>query len=441
MDNKIMQKQDCGCAKLSGGGTSGHHPQSEAPDFVAGTTTDSEFNTYKAGLVAVACWKVDDIRFHFGSSFVAPDMLEELAELKELTTTHTTWSKAEDGVGCSLAIFGHADPVGDEAFNKSLSGRRATAIYALLTRNTALWEKLYATPLGNDNWGEHSLQVMLASLGRGQTALHAISQNATERQALFKDYMDKLCGADLHLQARDFLAGGSHAHGKGDYQGCGKFNPLLIFSKHEQQQYNNHSDHTERNIRNAPNRRVMILIFRKGTRVEPDKWPCPSVEESAAACKKRFWSDADRRLHTQLDNERRLFQKSRDTFACRFYDRLVQDSPCEHGNDQYARKYFIYLPETLRNKARLLVTDEDGQQIMELPASAAAQDAQNNCVFDLSSLDASKSYRLQCMAGKKCILAVMTTDLSVLHGFAANRDASAIQNMTAFTGGQSPTQS
>src|SRR6202040_1126607 len=35
-----------------------------------------------------------------------------------------------------ISVFGHADPVGDDEYNKHLSGRRATGIYALLLSST-----------------------------------------------------------------------------------------------------------------------------------------------------------------------------------------------------------------------------------------------------------------------------------------------------------------
>ena len=64
-----------------------------------------------------------------------------------------------------LSIFGHADPVGNDDYNKQLSGRRATAIYGLLTRDTHLWEELYSHSFGNDKWGVKAIQIMLAELG------------------------------------------------------------------------------------------------------------------------------------------------------------------------------------------------------------------------------------------------------------------------------------
>ena len=67
---------------------------------------------------------------------------------------------------CPLAVFGHADPVGRDSYNKTLSGRRALAVYAVLTRDVELWEqKLYKQPFGGDRWGERENQIMLTALG------------------------------------------------------------------------------------------------------------------------------------------------------------------------------------------------------------------------------------------------------------------------------------
>ena len=64
-----------------------------------------------------------------------------------------------------MSVFGHADPVGDDNYNKQLSGRRATAVYAVFTRNVDLWEELYANNVSGDSWGFRSLQSMLGALG------------------------------------------------------------------------------------------------------------------------------------------------------------------------------------------------------------------------------------------------------------------------------------
>lgn len=145
-----------------------------------------------------------------------------------------------------ISIFGHADPVGDDEYNKRLSGRRATAIYALLTRKTKLWEELYSQLYGRDNWGLAAIQTMLRALGRDPGPITSSLNTETReivkafqqeqglrpdgdpgpktRKTLFLAYMDQLCGKDFVLDPhKDFLARGQDPGGKGDYQGCGVF--------------------------------------------------------------------------------------------------------------------------------------------------------------------------------------------------------------------------
>src|SRR5262249_15794664 len=126
-----------------------------------------------------------------------------------------------------------------------------------------------------------------------------------------------------------FLGRGVDLEGKGDYQGCGEFNPLLIFSNDESAQFEEAEDKTLRNKANAPNRRVTALIFRAGSCIDPVKWPCPRWNEGTEACAKRFWLDGNDRRSMRFPQVRREFETTKDTFACRFYQRITDHSPCE----------------------------------------------------------------------------------------------------------------
>jgi hypothetical protein len=151
------------------------------------------------------------------------------------------------------------------------------------------------------------------------------------RAKLFLAFMDKVFRDEndqpFKMLPTDFLAQGIDREGKGDYQGCSEFNPVLLFSQEESDRFVQARDRTERDAANAPNRRVMALLFRPGSKINIDRWPCPRAKEGIDACEKRFWSDSTRRLALQA--ERRTFDESRDTFACRFYDRIAGKSPCE----------------------------------------------------------------------------------------------------------------
>jgi len=306
--------------KKLGGGHAATHAGSELFPIYVAPSTGGEKNVIRQELTTVACWRLDDLRFDFNSAFVNPDAQDEFRELRSLRDSHP---------GAPLAIFGHADPVGDEEYNKGLSGRRSEAIYAVLVRDPARWEKLYIS----DGWGSKHINIMLKAVGTVtiydfQTANSLNADGAAgpnTRAKLFEQYMQFLF--PMKLEKTEFLGKGADPGGKGDFQGCSEFNPAMIFSKSENSAFESSANKTKRNEENSVNRRVMALFFRPGTEVPIDSWPCPRASENTANCRLRFWSDhAARRSNTA---ERREFNTTRDTFACRFYHRLVLDSPCE----------------------------------------------------------------------------------------------------------------
>jgi hypothetical protein len=278
-------------------------------------------NTIRERLVPLACWRGEELLFDFDSSFVRPDTTREIRLLKTLREKHAV-QQGSQLLFPTLSVFGHADPTGNDDYNKQLSGRRATAIYALLVRDTNRWEKLFSTPLGRDDWHKSAVATMEKALGR------PAASGPAGRKALFAAYMDLLCGADFRLDPHaDFLARGADAGRKGDVQGCGELNPVLILSRDEKRDLDRPERQEERNAENEPNRRVVVFLFRPGLRVSADHWPCPRASEGIAACRKRFWSDGEKRR--AAGDARREHPRDRDTFACRFYDRLAGSSPCE----------------------------------------------------------------------------------------------------------------
>lgn len=316
----------------SEGGVSGEHAEAEPFEFLVGPTTTDQFNTARFRLIPIACWRVDDIRFAFDSSFVNADpepdnpndIRSELKHLVDLVKAHP---------GAPLSVFGHADPVGSDDYNKLLSGRRAMTIYGLLIANgdsgtaVKLWQQVAAT----EHWGKDQRQVMEQATALG---------SGTPINALIQSYLQKLCPPELKLTKTDFLAQGADSGGKGDYQGCGEFNPVLLFSKEDQGKFdraaqgNTEADKDllkDRNKANARNRRVLVLMFRKGSKVDPAKWPCPRALEGIAGCKQRFWKadpNGDKRRSTHLPGKDRKFDDTKDTFGCRFYQRITDKSPC-----------------------------------------------------------------------------------------------------------------
>src|SRR5258705_5155347 len=241
------------------GGIGAHHPARETLSIFVGPSTSDEFNTIKSGLTPVACLRIDDIRFEFDSSFIGPKATDELKLLAQLR---------KDSPGILGSVFGHADPIGDDVYNKQLSGRRAAAVYALLIRKVEIWEDIYSqkgkftNPVVGDKWGIHAVQIMLTTLtfysgplngkldGPTQTSVEAFQRSPAgaglnpdgdpgekTRAKLFKAYMDAICvdsaGTPFTMDKAEFLAAGADDGGKGDYQGCSEFNPVLLFSKAE----------------------------------------------------------------------------------------------------------------------------------------------------------------------------------------------------------------
>ena len=332
----------------SEGGHHGAHPEMNFHVFVAPTPDDAEeFNALRPALMTVACWRLDDARYEFDSSFVLPETRRELRRLAGLR---------KDYPDSPMSIFGHADPVGNDDYNKKLSGRRAKAIYAVLTRNLDIWEELH-----NDHgWGLKSTQRILQCLGhydgpcdgkatkdstdaiKAFQGEHGLKDDGDAgpktRKELYKAYMDAICvdekSEPYKVEPAEFLGKGADPKGKADYQGCSEFNPILLFSKEEDKAYSKATDKKARDAANAPNRRVTLFFFRPGVQIDVKKWPCPRANEGTGDCKKRFWSDSKVRLE-QNDEERRLYEKTKDTFACRFYDRFARRSPCEAGYKEW----------------------------------------------------------------------------------------------------------
>lgn len=423
---------------VSEGGIAADHIEVPLPPaIVAATHSGEEHNTLKQSIIPFACWRASDIRFKFESSFVLPEVAAELKALKKLIDDHTL--SDEQGTPPrkpALTVFGHADPTGKDDFNKALSGRRARAIYGMLTRKTDLWEELFEDR--SDKWGDEALGTMLDTVSSGSSPppsgtkappsesgtsgagqpgtgrdsaidqerekqLQKLANNPGERKKLYKSYMDAVCASEvfrleaadqvrlqnqgvavagrltgllgqefaededfLHaagimagidevtnndqtllrearkakpftVEPEDFLASGKDKGGKGDYQGCGEFNPIFLQSQEDIDRFDKLPDSSPekpilkavRDAANEPNRRVLIFLFRPGVHISPDVWPCPRDKEGTEGCKKRFFSDADVRRNSRLPNQPRKFQDTQNTFACRFYDRLSNKSPCE----------------------------------------------------------------------------------------------------------------
>jgi hypothetical protein len=378
------------------GGTGAAHTPLPPLSVLAGPATGPESNLVRSAIFPIACWRIGDIRFHFDSSFVVAEARGEFQALSRLIKDNTRQLKPPP-----LSVFGHTDPTGNDEYNKALAGRRAVAIYAALTRRTEIWEDLFsntgkfAHDAPGDQWGDAAVGAMRSALGRTETG----KTTAGQRQSLFLQYMDFLCIDDQLKPFRvdpvqGFLGANGDALGKGDYQGCSEFNPILLVSRADKKKFDQQKDHTERDTANAPNRRVMVLLFRPGSRITPSLWPCPRAKESTAGCRKRLFSDAEKRRSN--GETQREFKDKEDTFACRFYQRLVTRSPCERGDKAplvVAR--FDTLSGQRDSTVQLVVFDGSGSEVRVIPGQRATDTRDGFFLFRFDPTELPDPVRLE----------------------------------------------
>jgi len=328
--------------------------------------SDKTRNTIKDFLIVVGCTTVPDAHFDFDSSFVRPeakDQFIKLAKLRDALAENVgppsgTDPSARAQVFPPLSVFGHADPVGEIDYNSTLSRRRARAVYAMLIRDSKEWLDLWDNAFGGDRWGDKQANLMQETTGRPLAKSATLGQAA--RLDLIKAYMDVVCvrrdkdGVEQKFvldAKKDFLARGAGTSAKADVQGCSEFNPAIILSGRESKEFKDNKDKEGRDAANAPNRRVIAFLFKPGSKVDPKKWPCPHVKDNnaVAACRKRLWSDSDRRLKPDPDLERE-FRLTGDTFGCRFYHGIAQNSPCEKAQKLWVVRILLSPPRTQTKK-------------------------------------------------------------------------------------------
>jgi hypothetical protein len=357
------------------------HPAREAQPLRAAPTQEKQFNTFELDLTPVACMSLNDILFAFDSSFVQPEINRLLPLLPGLRESH----KTPQGKLPLVSIFGHADPVGEYNRNSHLSARRARALYGLLTRNVDIWMDLFKAN-DWDKWGLTSTEIMLSGLKRkpknpdgslgdrprmsddsapsyytgalgeawsaeldraiknfqdDEGMTHDGVMRDPVRKKMFELYMDAITGSSTPMmQPSQFLGhpdGKATGTDKAAYQGCGEYNPVLIFSKQQEKDYQKAGMKEARDSANAPNRRAMMFFFRE-TDFSPvtmedirGNWPCPAWKDGNKGCSEQFWGSGKERLAAG-DNERKYADGER-TMACHWYDRWARLSPCENAAD------------------------------------------------------------------------------------------------------------
>lgn len=254
---------------------------------------------------------VPDVAFATGKSFPGkPEALKALcARLGEWKAKH------KEG---KLAVFGHADAIGNEDANKSLSERRAMAVHAFLVKDAGAWEARYT----EDKWGLATTQELLRNLGYDPGALdgkdgpktqaavkdfqskHGLGAtgqaDAATRKALYSGFMDLCNTQPLGPKDFDAIDGKPHA-------GCSEFNRF---------------EDTQGEC--ATNRRVTVALL-KATKNFPIHYPCKHGD--IGPCKKQVGRKGDRRTKG---------------FGCFFYDRLIKEAagegpkPVKEGKAQFS---------------------------------------------------------------------------------------------------------
>lgn len=289
----------------------------------------------KIPLPIETCWKVEDICFEFNSLIVKNDK-GTIEEFKELA------NQIKNKPDAPISIFGHADPIGDDDYNHKLSVYRAKAIYGILIQDVKIWKEIYQDfePKTKRVKEIKRLQDYLTTIGHYSGPNNGEFNEDTE--AAVKSYIETLWDGP-ELTKENFL--GKDGDGKCAYQGCGEFNPLRIFSKEQNDYYKKHEEYKkERNEENQINRRVVVLLFKKGTQIDSENWPCYYEKGKPYPCNKYFRSDSDDRREFQKDGrqhtsdkenlgeiqgEKWKYKLTNDTFACCKYSKFVHYSPCE----------------------------------------------------------------------------------------------------------------
>lgn len=427
-----------------------HPRRTELPVHVAPVVEEDKArksNALRQQLVTIGCMMLPgSTGFAFDSSLLAPGAENKLTSFAELMLALQRQDDQQPKRMPPCTVFGHADPTGRAGYNRMLSGRRAMAVYGLLTRNDKIWDHLFEHAHGGDQWGDRALQMMLSVPlrnaeapgaaptppffqgeidGRKSPALTAAIEDwqqsrglprastlgKTARHRLYRDYMDTLChdkkGQPFRLQAEDFLARGrDRAPGfggvpllRGDVQGCGEFNPVVLLSKAKLQQFDDDPDReagkAARDAALHEDRRVLVYVFKHGTEIDHRKgWPCPAaLGEDTATCKSRFWADGDKvrlapdpvltrrfRGHGGGEPEASDEVLTRNTMGCRFYHGFAALAPCEAGVRRWRVRFRLDAgtpgddPVPMRNRRYVVVagsndlapvlcgrTDDDGE--------------------------------------------------------------------------------
>lgn len=308
---------------------------------------ESELLEMPTALKLLECSSVPGVTFELGKSFIRPTVAPHLQQLELKLNRHPD---------AKIIVFGHTDKTDKDLPNKLLSERRAESVYAFITNNADIWEKLY----NKENWGLRAVQIILKDLGPdfdpgkpdnayGQNTQRALKNYQTKRgltvtevndketrAALFKEYMTGK--HDVELTPEQFM--------DPKVIGCGEFNPLIDTQK-----------------ANETNRRVTFYLYHK---TNLPSFPCKGGD--LAPCKAEI---------------KKTNPRNRDTFTCSFYDIIAKDCPCETPEKivEFNCTLFDTEGEPLKEEEYILdfsgyriakSTDTDGKISAQIPSNATS---------------------------------------------------------------------
>jgi hypothetical protein len=225
--------------------------------------------------VAAGSVTVPGSRFAYNSSFPSPGIAGAVRFAVE----------AMDGdPNNSGAVFGHTDDVGSDAFNKSLSDRRAAAFLAVLCNDPELLSKV----ADGEKWGDDIYQAMLRALGPDPGSIDGKPGEQTARAV--RGFQDEYTRGVYHRDSARAPVGSVTVNGKLDdatkvalrdaYVAI--FSAQLSVDRFVGPKRAGCSEFVPLDDKASDNRRVTLAVFAPGEAPLPEEFPC--VEGDASAC-------------------------------------------------------------------------------------------------------------------------------------------------------------
>lgn len=292
--------------------------------------TAEQSNTLRPPLRAIAGFRLDDLRFNYGGSFLVSHAAEELSALRRLLDEHP---------GARIAVFGHDDRSRGAAGAWDLAGRRALSLLGVLLDRVDLWRELWTRPLGQDDWKRERAMLSMVdalSVARGEDAVPprpAGMRDDAWFDALVRPYFELLrtcpeTGMKLPVLGPDRLLFAPSRSLKGLAHSCSDLNPLRVLPDGA---LAGELDAPARLHTTSVNRRVHVYLFPSWMVLDLDRWPCPAVGGTRDACLHRLFRDEEARRAAGTTQRRHA--QGDDTFGCRFYERITRGSPVEREGE------------------------------------------------------------------------------------------------------------